>query len=128
MSTSLNITLPGCHPKWWCQRCLLVLLSITTRIILSSFYYFMWLGRIYIYIYIHIYIYIWKESASAQIIYHCSTSPRSIPGIVIYIFTTGKVWQGHVLISYAIDGEVNYNQYSTHNRVSQKVNVYMNSA
>ena len=31
-----------------------------------------------------------KESVSAQIIYHCSTSPGSILGIVIYIFTTGK--------------------------------------
>ena len=56
------------------------------------------------------------KSASAQIIYHCSTSPESILGIVIYIFTTGKVWQGHVLITYDIDGEVNHNQYSTHNR------------
>ena len=57
-----------------------------------------------------------KGSASAQIIYHCSTLPESIPGIVIYSFTTGKVWRGHVLITYAIDGEVNHNQYSTHNR------------
>ena len=40
----------------------------------------------------------------------------SIPGIVIYIFTIGKVWHGHVLIIYTIDGEVNHNQYSTHNR------------
>ena len=32
-----------------------------------------------------------KGSASAQIIYYCSTSPRSIPGIIIYIFTTRKV-------------------------------------
>jgi hypothetical protein len=31
-----------------------------------------------------------KGYASAQIIYHCSISPRSILGIVIYIFTTGK--------------------------------------
>ena len=31
-----------------------------------------------------------KGSASAQIIYHCSTSPGSISGIVIYIFTTRK--------------------------------------
>ena len=57
-----------------------------------------------------------KGSASTQIIYHCSTSPRSIPGIVIYIFTTGKVRRGCVLITYTIDGEVNHNQYSTHNR------------
>ena len=57
-----------------------------------------------------------KESASAQIIYHCSTLLESILGIVIYIFTTGKVWQGYVLITYAIDEEVNHNQYSTHNR------------
>jgi len=57
-----------------------------------------------------------KGSISAQIIYHCSTLPKSIPGIVIYIFTTGKVWLGHVLITYAIDGEVNDNQYSIHNR------------
>ena len=61
-------------------------------------------------------IYEWKESTSAQIIYHCSTLSESIAGIVIYIFTTGKVWQGHVLITYTIDGEVNHNQYSTHNR------------
>jgi hypothetical protein len=32
-----------------------------------------------------------KESASAQIIYHYSTSPKSILSIVIYIFTTRKV-------------------------------------
>ena len=57
-----------------------------------------------------------KGSASAQIIYHCSTSPGSFLGIVIYIFTIGKVWQGHVLITYVIDGEVNHSQYSTHNR------------
>ena len=51
-----------------------------------------------------------KGSASAQIIYHFSTSPGSIPGIVIYIFTTWKVWHGHVLITYTIDGEINHNQ------------------
>ena len=57
-----------------------------------------------------------KGYARAQIICHCSTSPESILGIVIYIFTIGNVWQGHVLITYTIDGEVNHNQYSTHNR------------
>ena len=57
-----------------------------------------------------------KESASAQIIYHCSTLPGSIPSIVIYIFTTRKVRRGCVLITYTIDGEVNHNQYSTHNK------------
>ena len=57
-----------------------------------------------------------KESASAQIIYHCSTLLESILGIVIYIFTTGKVWQRHVLITYAIDGGVNHNEYSSHDR------------
>ena len=57
-----------------------------------------------------------KGSASTQIIYHCSTSPGSIPGIVIYIFTTRKVRRGRVLITYTIDREVNHNQYSTHNR------------
>ena len=57
-----------------------------------------------------------KESASAQIIYNCSISPGSIPGIVIYIFTTGKVWHGHVLIIYTNDGEIRHNQYSTHNK------------
>ena len=57
-----------------------------------------------------------KGSASAQIIYHYSISPGSIPGIIIYIFTTGKVWQGHVLITYAIYRKVNHSQYSTHNR------------
>jgi hypothetical protein len=56
-----------------------------------------------------------KESASAQIIYHCSTSPGSIPGIVIYIFTTGKVWHGQILITYSIDGETNHNHDLTHN-------------
>ena len=36
-----------------------------------------------------------KVSASAQIIYHCSISPGSIPGIVIYIFTIGRsLWSG----------------------------------
>ena len=36
-----------------------------------------------------------KVSASAQIIYHCSISPGSIPSIVIYIFTTGRsLWSG----------------------------------
>jgi hypothetical protein len=35
-----------------------------------------------------------KEAASTQIIYHCSTSAESIPDIVIYIFTIGKVWHG----------------------------------
>ena len=35
------------------------------------------------------YVYI-KVSASAQIIYHCSISPESIPGIIIYIFTTRR--------------------------------------
>ena len=48
-----------------------------------------------------------KESTCAQIIYHCSTSPESIPDIAIYIFTTG---------TYTIDGEINHNQCSTHNR------------
>ena len=44
----------------------------------------MWLERIYMNE---------KGSTSAQIIYHCSTSSGSIPGIVIYIFTTGNDWQ-----------------------------------
>ena len=57
-----------------------------------------------------------KGSTSAQIIYHCSTSPGSIPGIVIYIFTIGKVQHGQVLITYTVGGEVNHDQYSTHNR------------
>jgi hypothetical protein len=57
-----------------------------------------------------------KESASTQIIYHCSTSPESISGIIIYIFTIGKVWHRHVLITYTIDGEVNHNQDYIHNR------------
>ena len=42
--------------------------------------------------------------------------PRVFQISLFYIFTTGKVWQGHVLITYVIDGEVNHNQYSTHNR------------
>ena len=49
-------------------------------------------------------------------LYHCSILPESIPGIVIYIFITGKVKHGHVLITYTIKGEVNHNQYSTHNK------------
>ena len=57
-----------------------------------------------------------KGYASAQIIYHYNTSPESIPCIVIYIFTIGKARQGRVLITYTIDGEVNHNQYSSHNR------------
>ena len=36
-----------------------------------------------------------KVFANAQIIYHCSISPMSILGIVIYIFTTGRsLWSG----------------------------------
>jgi hypothetical protein len=31
-----------------------------------------------------------KKFARAQIIYHCSTSPRSITGIVIYILPQGR--------------------------------------
>ena len=57
-----------------------------------------------------------KGSASAQIIYHCSTSPESILGIVIYIFTTGKDGSWNILITYTFDGEINHNHYSTHNR------------
>ena len=34
--------------------------------------------------------YMYKVSASAQIIYHCSISPGSIPGIVIYILSIGR--------------------------------------
>ena len=62
-----------------------------------------------------------KGSASTQIIYHCSTSPKSIPGIVIYICTIGKVWHGHVLITYTIDGEVNHNQFLLTTRVSHRI-------
>ena len=57
-----------------------------------------------------------KGSTSTQIIDHCSTSPESIPDIIIYIFTIGKVQHGYVLITYTIDVEVNHNQCSTHNR------------
>jgi hypothetical protein len=56
-----------------------------------------------------------KGSVSAQIIYHCSISPGSIPGIVIYIFTSGKDNSWNILITYTYDGEVNHNQYCTHN-------------
>ena len=36
-----------------------------------------------------------KVSTSAQIIYYCSISPGSIPGIIIYIFTIGRsLWSG----------------------------------
>ena len=65
-----------------------------------------------------------KESASAQIIYHCSTLAESIPTIAIYIFTTGKVWHEHVLITYTIDGEINHNQCSTHNRGRSEDKIY----
>jgi hypothetical protein len=34
-----------------------------------------------------------KVSISAQIIYHCSISPESIPGIVIYILSTWKSYR-----------------------------------
>jgi hypothetical protein len=57
-----------------------------------------------------------KESASTQIIYHCSTLADSILGIVIYIFTIGKVWHGQILITYSIFGETNHNHDPTHNR------------
>ena len=56
-----------------------------------------------------------KGSTGVQIIYHCSISPRSISGIVIYIFTTGKDGQLEYMITYTYDGEVNHNQTSTHN-------------
>ena len=56
-----------------------------------------------------------KGSASTQIIYHCSTSPESIPGIVIYIFTIGKDRQWNILITYTYDGKINHNQ-TSHNR------------
>jgi hypothetical protein len=83
------------------------MLPTTTRVILSSSLLFYVTRKN---------IYERTGSASAQIIYHCSTSPESIPGIIIYILTTGKVWHGHVMITYTINGEVNHNQYSTHNR------------
>ena len=64
-----------------------------------------------------------KVSASAQIIYHYSISPGSIPGIVIYIFTTGRsLWSG-------VGIEILTNMYTYDNnhshaiaRVSQRVN------
>ena len=56
-----------------------------------------------------------RGSTSALIIYHCSTSPRSISGIVIYIFTIGKDNSRNILITYMYDGEINNNQTSTHN-------------
>ena len=67
-----------------------------------------------------------KGYASAQIIYHCSTSPESIPGIVIYIFTTGKVRRGCVLITYTIDEEVNHNQILLITGVSHRIKYIYN--
>ena len=66
-----------------------------------------------------------KGSASAQIIYDYSTSSESIPGIVIYNFTIGKIQHGQVLITYTIDGEVNHNQYRTHNRGKSQDKIYI---
>ena len=68
-----------------------------------------------------------KGSTSAQIIYHYSTSPESIPGIVIYIFTTGKVQHGQVLLTHTIEGEVHHSQYSTHNRGKSQDKRYINN-
>ena len=48
-------------------------------------------------------IYIFEESASAQI-YHCSTSPGSISGIVIYILPQRRTDKGNILITYTYDG------------------------
>ena len=62
--------------------------------------------------------YIYKVSTSAQIIYHYSISPGSIPSIVIYIFS---LWSGD-------DIEILTNKYTYDNhshaiaRVSQRVN------
>ena len=42
-------------------------------------------------------------------------------GILIYIFTTGKVWHGHVLITYIIDREVNHNQFLVTTGVSHSI-------
>jgi hypothetical protein len=55
-----------------------------------------------------------KASTNAQIIYHCSISPKSILDIVIYIFTIGKDGQLELLITYTHDGEINHDQTSTH--------------
>ena len=79
--TFLSITLLSYHPQRWCQKCLLVLPCATSRMTLRST------------LILHVTrqnIYKWKESTSAQIIYHYNTLPGSILGIVIYIFTTGK--------------------------------------
>ena len=67
-----------------------------------------------------------KGSTSAQIIYHCCISPESIPAIVIYIFTIGKDGQRNILITYTHDGEINHNQYSTHNRGKSRDKCNMN--
>jgi hypothetical protein len=58
-----------------------------------------------------------KGSTSAQIKYHCSTSPESISDIVIYIFyhREGRT-KGNILITYTYNGEINHNQSFTHNR------------
>jgi hypothetical protein len=57
-----------------------------------------------------------KGICKCTIIYHYSTSPGSIPGIVIYNFTIGKDDNWNILITYTHDGEINHNQTSTHNR------------
>ena len=48
-------------------------------------------------------IYYIKNYASGQI-YHCSTSPGSISGIVIYILPQRRTDKGNILITYTYDG------------------------
>ena len=68
-----------------------------------------------------------KGFASAQIIYHCSISPGSIPGIVIlYFYLREGRAKGNILITYTYDGEINHNQSSTHNRGKSRDKCNMN--
>jgi hypothetical protein len=66
-----------------------------------------------------------KDSASGQILYHCSILSKSISGIVIYILPQGRCNFGHILITYNIDGEINHNNLSPHKRVSHKDKRYI---
>jgi hypothetical protein len=57
-----------------------------------------------------------KNYASAQIIIPLALHPRVFQVSLFIFFTTRKVYHGCVLITYTIDGEVNHNQCSPHNR------------
>jgi hypothetical protein len=66
-----------------------------------------------------------KDFASGQIIIPFSILSKSISGIVIYILLQGRCSFGHVLITYNINGEINHNNLSTHNRDKSQDNRYI---